>query len=344
MNRRFRFGTLLVSLLAAYGSNGQTVVEREATVYVSATSGNPATRVSLAAPELTLLVGGRSAPIVRVTPSPDVSLAALIDVTDSVSEAMASFVWDGQGSLSDVRPSGSKPPDSPADLFLQPFRRGVLRLLTPQDRILFGRVADPPELSDDFVSGAEEEERQIRWLLDPPTVIRYGASPLWDATASTIDALERETGRRRAVLLVTDGLSSGNRLGLDEVIDRAARLNVAVFVIGESWGTPRSPRGWGLRDSTAGPWFTMRGPFAQPFDHLKRLAASTGGEFIPDGVGRPDPEVAFRQILTLLRSTYAVTFRSPLLPGETADLEARYSSADATIHIQRRYRQTGMAR
>jgi hypothetical protein len=306
-------------------------------IVVTAAEHTPVTSV-----ETTSLVArssGMEIPIVRVAAANPLSLVVLIDVTSSVSEAMAQFIWDGRGSQNDARPSGVKPPDSPSALFLRPLIRGVLRNLRPDDRVRFGRITNVPELGPNFSADRSDLESSVRWAVTPAAEVRFGNAPIWDAVDLAVRALARETGRRRAIVLVTDGLASGNRIGLDATVDRAAHADVAVFVVGESWGTPRSGRGWGLRDATDAAWFMMKGAFTSPFDQLQRLARSTGGVFLADGLhGSPDPEARLVTVMNLLRTSYLVSVSSPLLPGESGTLSIQSTEPGVTIHVRDRYR------
>ena len=252
---------------------------------------------------------------------------------------MSSFVWDGQGSLDTLRPSGSKPPDSPSDLFLQPLRRGLIGQLGPGDRVRFGRIADAPGLGPDFTGDRASLERAARWVVEIDDAARAGRTPIWDAVSMAIETLEQERGRRRVDLLVTDGLATGNRAGLEEVIDRAAHAGVSVFIVGEAWGPPRSGRGWRLLDATDAPWFMMKGAFTHPFDQLQRLARATGGVFLADGErSAPDPGRQLASIVALLRASYSVTIQSPALPGESATLAIVSNDPAVQVHVRDRYR------
>lgn len=321
------------------GTHAQIVTTAEITSHIVVRSTGTAPVPEIDTRRLVARSNNIEVPIVRVAESAPLSLVVMVDVTRSVSDAMASFVWDGQGRQTDARPSGAKPPDSPSDLFLRPLLRGLLPALRPNDRVRLGRITNVPELYPTFVTDRSELARAARWAVDPPADSRYGNSPIWDAIDTALSALESEVGRRRAILLVTDGLSTGNRIGLDAVTARAAYADVALFVIGEFWGVPRSARGWTLRDSTDGPWFVMTGAFTSPFDQLKGLARSTGGVFIADGLkGAPDPERALLAVMDLLRSGYAVTTLSPLLPGETGALAITINDPAVEIHVRDRYR------
>lgn len=326
--------------IAAGTLSAQQAPHTDVASHIVVTTAEQRPVASVATESLVARSNGIEVPIAHVTPANPLSLVVLIDVTSSVSEAMAQFVWDGQGSPNDARPSGVKPPDSPSALFLHPLLRGVLHNLRPDDRVRFGRVTNVPELGSDFTAVRSDLERAARWTVDPATEARFGNAPIWDAVDLAVQALAREAGRRRAIVLVTDGLASGNRIGLDAAIDRAADDDVAVFVVGESWGLPRSGRGWGLRDATDAAWFMMKGVFVSPFDQLQRLARSTGGVFLADGQrGSPDPEARLVTVMNLLRASYLVTVASPLLPGESGTLSIVSTEPGIEVHVRDRYRQ-----
>ncbi len=328
----------LVSLLPS-STTAQDASRAEVTSHIVATTAAQAPVTSIDTARLVARSNGIELSIARITAPSPLSLVVLIDVTSSVSEAMAQFVWDGQGSQGDARPSGAKPPDSPSALFLGPLLRGLLPAVTADDRVRFGRITNVPELGAPFSNSRADLERAARWVVASSPDVRHGNAPIWDGVDLAVSALASETGRRRAIVLVTDGLASGNRHGLEAVIERAALADVAVFVIGESWGVPRSGRGWSLRDATDAAWFMMKGAFTSPFDQLQRLARSTGGMFIADGErGLPDPETRLRTAMTLLRASYAATVVSPLLPGELGTLSILSTEPGVELHVRDRYR------
>jgi hypothetical protein len=128
----------------------------------------------------------------------------------------------------------------------------------------------------------------IRAAFKDRSVGLNGPSRIWDAVDGSIAALEQESGRR-AVILLTDGEASGNRLGLADVIRHAQAAKVAVSVIANG--------GW-----VAGP-ATAPGP--TPRNALERLTADTGGTLVLDNVGDTfrarHPGRFFEAILASLR-------------------------------------------
>jgi hypothetical protein len=321
--------------IAAHATAVDTAQRAMSTVVVVTEDGGQGVEaVTDIAPEsLTVRVNGIATQVVGLEATPPLSLVLLLDVTSSMSEAMASFVWDGRGATSDMNPSGHKPPDSPSALWLSPITRGFLRGLAPSDRVRIGRIAQPPAFSPDFTSDRSAIQEGVRRMLEVPAGDRYSETPIWDALDTAVAALEHESGRRRAILLATDGLSTGNRLGLDTVLDRATRADVAIFVIGEAWRL-RSPRGWSLR--IGGPWILMSGPFGHtPWSHLRRLAATTGGVFVPDGEeGWPEPERRLQTVMSLLRASRTLRFGWPLQPNEPGTVTVDVTGVGRQAHAR----------
>ena len=245
------------------------------------------------------------------------SILLLIDVTASVSDAMATVEGapvplprpDGTGPYEIApRPRAVKRPNSPRDLFLEPVVEGVIRRLGPQDRLRIGRVARTTTLSPTFSGDPTELVRVTQWALDIDEGGRYGPTPLWDAVDTGVSALEFEGGRR-ALILVTDGMSTGNHLPLDAAIAHAVRAQVIVSVLGETWGQRprvafRRTSGWAASDDTGSLWRVVRWPFGNvPDTNLRKLAISTGGIFAADGDAArdPAPRAAFARILDHLQ-------------------------------------------
>ena len=85
-----------------------------------------------------------------------------------------------------------------------------------------------------------------------------GSSPLWDALDTAATALEGATGRR-AIIVVTDGRSTANRIGFAEILGRLERDRLPVFVVA----------------------LDLRGVAGQdPAIRLRQLAEKTGGRYL----------------------------------------------------------------
>ncbi len=126
-------------------------------------------------------------------------------------------------------------------------------------RVMLGPrfTADPTELAQAAHAALALEDAD-----------RFGPSPAWDAVDAGIHALEPERGRR-GIILVTDGRSTGNRLGLRAVLLRALAAGVPVSVV-----TSRAPQMFALGERMM--------LLVQPELALQLLADETGGAFAPD--------------------------------------------------------------
>ena len=122
-------------------------------------------------------------------------------------------------------------------------------------------------------------------LAGPP---REASTAIWDAVALTsTNVLANATGhRRRAIILLTDGINTSSRLSQKQAIDRVLGAEAVVYAIGI--GSERD----GL-DRVA----------------LKDLAQQTGGRaFFPDK--KFDLDAAFAEIEKELRTQYLIAYSS----------------------------------
>lgn len=161
--------------------------------------------------------------------------------------------------LMDVSASVGNLPLTIDQRFAQVFNAFLLGLKS-SDRAAVGVIAGRTRFTG--VTGNQRDlSMAVRRLLQVPDADRLGPSPLWDALDDAI-TLTNEPSGRPAVVLFSDGKSSGNTKGLDEVIDRARRQHVSVHVVVEGAGTLFLAR-------TASP--------LDPADLLERLTTATGG-------------------------------------------------------------------
>ena len=206
----------------------------------------------------------------------------LLDATSSAARIMAPFVWDGtrdnlgQPDFSAGRRLGHRP----MDLYMPGIVKGLLPHLEKDDRLRFASFSRIFRLSRTFSGDPATLERAARDVLDVPESDRDGPSPIWDAVGSALTALEPEPGRR-VIILVTDGISTGNRASLKDVTDRAAASRVGVFVVHQAqrWTGP----GARIADVSSGPWAFLTNPFGSPpAVTLRDFANRTGGGYLVD--------------------------------------------------------------
>jgi Ca-activated chloride channel homolog len=213
----------------------------------------------------------------------------LLDATWTVANIMAPFVWDGSRDAhrQPMFKSGRRLPHRPADLFSAGLQEGLFPRLQAGDRLRLGTISRQLRLSPTFTGNRAELIAAARDVLKVPDADRYGPSPIWDAVDGAVTLLEGEAGRR-AIVLVTDGMPTGNRIGLRQVERRAALSGIPVYVLGQSF------RGLGpgdqLADRTGNPWMFLFNPLGHSAETmLKSLAAASGGAyFVDDSRGRVD--------------------------------------------------------
>jgi hypothetical protein len=228
------------------------------------------------------------------------SLVLWLDATISTTEAMSVFVWD-DGAPRDLIFKGSKTPGSPGEAFAGAVKQGFVQHLGPSDRARIGSVAKSLTLSPLLTTDHGLLNHAAGDVLNVRQADRYGPTPLWDAIDEGVTVLASEPGRR-AIILVTDGMATGNTHGLDEVIQRAVAANVSVSVVCEAWlASFRSNRpSFHMIDRTGSPWTLMRSTFGKPPEaNLKKLTTATGGIFVVDGEkGQiPDPGAWLPRVL-----------------------------------------------
>lgn len=131
----------------------------------------------------------------------------------------------------------------------------------------------------------------------------FGATSLHDAIARTAQQLDGREGRRRAVVVFTDGNDTSSRLTPSEVSGIASAIDVPVYVVGvvSAIDDPKTDIG------TTGGRSAFEGP-------LFNLAAWTGGNVFVASSARERIRVA-QQIVEELRHQYLIAFESSGTPG-----------------------------
>jgi Ca-activated chloride channel homolog len=135
-------------------------------------------------------------------------------------------------------------------------------------------------------------------------VVPFGATSLHDAVALTARRVGEREGRRRAVVVLTDGIDNASHLKPEDVSAIASGIDVPVYIFGivPSIDNPTADTSTHSVESTA-----LSGPLAN-------LAAWTGGHvFVASTAGQRS--VAARQIIDELRHQYVIAFESSGKPG-----------------------------
>jgi VWFA-related protein len=134
-------------------------------------------------------------------------------------------------------------------------------------------------------------------------LVPFGATSLLDAVALTAERVGAREGRRRAVIVFTDGNDNASRMKPSQVSAIASAIDVPVYIFGivSAIDNPVS-------ETATSP---QRSPLARS---LSDLAAWTGGDVVVAS-GPSQRSVAARQIIDELRHQYLIAFESSGKPG-----------------------------
>ena len=168
---------------------------------------------------------------------------------------------------------------------------GSAYLEQPLTRDVFGlyRVLERVEVAEPAYLGSGKP------LTGIPTGPRLAATPpegttaIWDAVALTSSNVLAKSPalRRRAIILLTDGIDTTSRLSLKEAVNQALAAETVVYVIGI--GNNK-----------------LEGVYREP---LRDIAQRTGGRaFFPDK--KFDMNAAFAEIERELRTQYLIAYSS----------------------------------
>jgi VWFA-related protein len=156
-------------------------------------------------------------------------------------------------------------------------------------------------------------------------VTPFGATSLHDAVAQTAKRVGSREGRRRAVVVLTDGNDNASHLEPAEVSSIASAIDVPVYILGivASIDNPTSDE----RTSTS-----EHSPLSGP---LADLASRTGGHvFIASTPAQRS--LAARQIIDELRHQYLLAFEASGNPG-WHPLVIRARDKDLTVRARSGY-------
>jgi hypothetical protein len=239
-------------------------------------------RVILIVGLLTCAVVGVRAVVARPLASRQVSVVLLLDVTNTMIDTMAPFVWDGSHDASGrFVVSGKRPPHRPIDLFIPAITSGFTRFVDRSDTVAIGRIGRTLRI-EPAVSTAEGILQAAKTVLDVQPAEQTGPTPIWDAVDQAISTL-RDAQGDKAIIVVTDGMPTGNKLSVVDVVSRALREHVVVHSILEERGDLPG-NGFQMVDSSSNPWMVLGNAFGtSPARLLRMLSTSTAGEPLTDG-------------------------------------------------------------
>ena len=153
----------------------------------------------------------------------------------------------------------------------------------------------------------------------------FGGTSLHDAIAQTAEQLGTRQGRRRAVVVFTDGNDTASRLTPGEVSGIASAIDVPVYIFGV---VPSI-------DNPAAETATTTAQRSGLAGGLSDLARWTGGHVYIASTPAERSNAA-RQIIEELRHQYLIAFESSGKPG-WHPLEVRARSKDLTVRARSGY-------
>lgn len=167
--------------------------------------------------------------------------------------------------------------------------RGLIKQMRPDDEAFLAQFKTESELVQEFTSNQRELEDALGHLY------LNGGTALLDAIIATADhAREKGRRRRKALVVITDGLEKNSSAKEKEVIETMKEDEVQLYLVG-----------FVDEEVSFGPF--VRPPARKAKDLLMRLAEdSGGGAFFPTDV-REMPAIA-AQIAKDLRAQYVISY------------------------------------
>jgi Ca-activated chloride channel homolog len=167
--------------------------------------------------------------------------------------------------------------------------RGLIGQMRPDDETFLVLFNTEAELVQEFTSDRRELEDALR------RIYSGGGTALLDAIIAVADhAREKGRLRRKALVVITDGLEKNSAVKEKAVIEAMKEDEVQLYLVG-------------LLDGTEGGWPFGRSPASKGKDLLIRLAEDSGGRaFFPTDV-KETPAIA-AQIAKDLRAQYVISY------------------------------------
>ena len=161
----------------------------------------------------------------------------------------------------------------------------------PDDEIALIEFKDQPELLEEFTSNSADVVDSLQSL------IGSGQTAMLDALYLAADYATKEgKNRRKAVVLVSDGLDADSYYKFDEVVNRLRETDAQIYLIGFT-GDLNPDKAWVFKRSEKG----------KAEELLNKLAGETGGKaFFPRELS--DVATITAQISTDLRTQYAIGY------------------------------------
>ncbi len=179
-----------------------------------------------------------------------------------------------------------------------------VRSSNPNDALFAVRFNDDVRtVTDDGVPVRLEDNDAIRRSL--LSIHPDGRTAMYDGLLDALERLDRASGARKVLILISDGGDNASQATRDAVLQRARRSNAAIYTIGvfDAADPDRNPR------------------------LLKQLAQDTGGErFLPKSAG--PLLVACERIARDIRAGYTIAYAPPDHDGAFHRIRVEVKPAD----------------
>jgi len=255
----------------------------------------------------------------------------------------------------EVRDEGTPQPIIQFDKSPQPIRlivmldvsgsmEGNAPLLRAAGTQLFGRL-----LKDDVarvgsfgnevtISPAFTSDKRELTAALPATIVPGAPTPLWRAMDQALSAFGEDDGRRKVILVLSDGKDSGPTSFRErpssqaDVIDRARQEDVMIYAVGL-----RSRNNRALPPGGLGPGGLQAMLVADlPDPALARVAEETGGGYLEIRFGQ-DLGAAFAGVADELHTQYLLAFTPPKRDGKVHDVSVRVTQGGLKTRAKKSY-------
>jgi VWFA-related protein len=207
------------------------------------------------------------------------------------------------------------------------------QVMSQKDQAFVLHFDSEAELLQDLTKSRQKLERALSGLETPRQLQRStpgssgrrggGGTTLYDSVLLASNEVMRDQTGRKALIILSDGVDNGSKVGLTDAIDAAQRNDVLVYSIlfsdEQAYGGGNSYPPMGGRRGRGG-MGGGRPPMVNRSDDgkkvLQRLSMETGGGFFEVSKKQPIDQ-SFTRIQDELRNQYSIGFSSdqPAAPG-----------------------------
>ncbi|MBI4481448.1 MAG: VWA domain-containing protein [Acidobacteria bacterium] len=183
----------------------------------------------------------------------------------------------------------------------------------------------------------------LDWTDDPQrvdealgSIFPHGRTVLYDALYVTFEDQLKNVDGKKVVVLLTDGMDFGSRLGHEEAFEAAARSNAVISVVSMTEAVRYSYE-YHRRQDPLSPSVPLEA-FVQARNFLRKLAYESGGTVIyPDSFGMVQD--AFHRIAEELHNQYAIGYvpYNVMRDGKYRNIEIRVDRPNVVVSTRRGY-------